>query len=195
MGIDAARTAPAADAQAARAATARRRRERIRSGGDRVKLEGSCHCGAVRFRLESSEPVPYMRCYCSICRKTAGGGGYAINLGGDHRTFEIVQGRDDVAIYQARLRDGGDKLSPAQRHFCKHCGSALWLWDPRWPALVHPHASAIDTPLPLPPATDHIMLGSKANWVEPEIKAGDRSFDAYPDESLAQWHRRHGVGG
>jgi len=22
-----------------------------------------------------------MRCYCSICRKTAGGGGYAINLG------------------------------------------------------------------------------------------------------------------
>ncbi|MCL7942209.1 hypothetical protein M8009_18170 [Halomonas sp. ATCH28] len=32
-------------------------------------LEGSCHCGAVHFRVDS--PHPYQRCYCSICRKTA----------------------------------------------------------------------------------------------------------------------------
>lgn len=44
-------------------------------------LEGSCHCGAVHFRVESPHPFPYQRCYCSICCKTAGGGGYAINLG------------------------------------------------------------------------------------------------------------------
>ncbi len=31
------------------------------------------------------------------------------------------------------------------------CGSALWRWDPRWPELIHTHASAIDTPLPKPP--------------------------------------------
>jgi hypothetical protein len=43
-------------------------------------LEGSCHCGAIRFRVESETPYPYQACYCSICRKTAGGG-YAINLG------------------------------------------------------------------------------------------------------------------
>ena len=41
-------------------------------------LEGSCHCGAVRFSVKSHTPQPYMHCYCSICRKTAGGGGYAI---------------------------------------------------------------------------------------------------------------------
>ena len=29
-------------------------------------LEGSCHCGAIRFRVESPEPYPFMRCYCSI---------------------------------------------------------------------------------------------------------------------------------
>jgi hypothetical protein len=44
-----------------------------------MRLEGSCHCGAVRFRVESHTPYPYMRCYCSICRKTQGGGGYAVN--------------------------------------------------------------------------------------------------------------------
>ena len=49
-------------------------------------LEGSCHCGAVSFRVESSTPYPYQACYCSICRKTAGGGGYAINLGADANT-------------------------------------------------------------------------------------------------------------
>ena len=37
-------------------------------------LKGSCHCGAVRFSLNSRTPYPYMRCYCSICRKTGGGG-------------------------------------------------------------------------------------------------------------------------
>jgi len=40
--------------------------------------QGGCHCGAVRFTVESRTRQPYMWCYCSICRKTAGGGGYAI---------------------------------------------------------------------------------------------------------------------
>jgi hypothetical protein len=34
-----------------------------------------------------------MRCYCSIYRKSAGGGGYAINIGGDNTTLE-VEGED-----------------------------------------------------------------------------------------------------
>ena len=53
-----------------------------------MQLKGSCHCGAVRFSLFSAHPYPYQRCYCSICRKTQGGGGYAINLAGDSRTME-----------------------------------------------------------------------------------------------------------
>ena len=38
------------------------------------------------------------------------------------------------------------------------------------------------------------MLDSKAGWVEPYIQAGDRCFTEYPDESLAQWHERLGLG-
>ena len=37
-------------------------------------LEGFCHCGAVRFRVESETTYPCQG--CSICRKTAGGGGF-----------------------------------------------------------------------------------------------------------------------
>jgi hypothetical protein len=152
-------------------------------------LEGSCHCGAVRFSVESQQPCPFMRCYCAICRKTAGAGGYAINLGADQHTLQ-VEGREHVTVYRAML-DG--QQSSGRRHFCKHCGSALWLWDPTWPDLVHPHASAIDTELPAPPQRTHMMLGSRANWAEPELRPGDQSFDEYPDESLAEWHRRHGL--
>ena len=44
-----------------------------------MKIDGSCHCGAVRFSVQSPQPYPFNLCYCSICRKTAGGGGYAIS--------------------------------------------------------------------------------------------------------------------
>ena len=162
-----------------------------------MKLEGSCHCQAVRFSLESTQPYPFMRCYCSICRKTAGGGGYAINLGGDYRTLQ-VEGREHIGVYQARLTDpqtGEVRISEGRRHFCRQCGSALWLWDPTWPELVHPHASAIDSELPVPPEHTHLMLGSKAGWVEPQVGARDRCFSEYPDESLAQWHQRLGLDG
>lgn len=45
-----------------------------------MKLKGSCHCGAVSFEVESKTPQPFMHCYCTICRKTQGGGGYTINI-------------------------------------------------------------------------------------------------------------------
>ncbi len=85
--------------------------------------------------------------------------------------------------------------SPAERHFCGLCGSHLWLWDPRWPELVHPQAGAIDTALPAPPERTHLMLGSKAAWVEPAIGPEDRQFDDYPDEAISAWHERLGLVG
>ncbi len=159
-------------------------------------LAGSCHCGGVRFSLESSHPYPFNLCYCSICRKTAGGGGYAINLGGDHKSLKVA-GQSNIESYQAKIPDpetGEMKKSPAQRHFCKLCGSALWLWDPRWPALVHPFASAIDSELPKPPERTHLMIESKPSWVKIQAEAQDKTFDQYPDESIAQWHQRLGLG-
>jgi len=154
-----------------------------------MKLEGSCRCGAVRFTVTTDEPVPYMRCYCTVCRKTAGGGGYAINLGGEADTLEILSGEKSIQIYRAVIN--GEK-SQCERRFCKHCGSALWAWDPRWPELVHPFASAIDTPLPRPPASTHIMLDFAAPWVKIEAGPEDEQFSRYPDKSLAEWHRAHG---
>lgn len=160
-----------------------------------MKLDGSCHCRAVTFKLKSKHPYPYNICYCSICAKTTGSGGYAINLGGDFDTMK-VNGAEHISVYRAKTANpdtGENEESPAERSFCKHCSSALWVWDPRWPDLVHPMATAIDTPLPAPPERTHLMLASKAPWVEPHIREGDKTFDAYPDESIADWHKRLGL--
>ena len=80
--------------------------------------------------------------------------------------------------------------SPGKRHFCGLCGSPLWMWDPRWPVLVHPLASAIDTPLPIPPERTHLLLSSKAPWVEVRADPQDRLHPHFPDESIAEWHER-----
>ena len=160
-----------------------------------MQLEGSCHCGRVHFSVRSAQPCPFNQCYCSICRKTAGGGGYAINLGGDFDTLKIA-GEEHINVYNALIEDaesGEVTQSPGCRHFCRHCGSALWQWDPRWPELLHPFASAIDTELPPAPERTHMMLGSKAAWVGVHADPVDKLFDEYPQESLAQWHQRLGV--
>jgi hypothetical protein len=159
-----------------------------------MHLEGSCHCGRVRFRCEAYAPVPYMHCYCSICRKTAGGSGSAINLGAHAATLE-VDGREHLGVYHAKIRDehGNDRISSGERHFCTGCGSPLWLFDPAWPELVHPYASAIDTPLPSAPEHLHIFLDSKANWVRVPQGPHDIHMDGFPEESLEDWHRRHGL--
>lgn len=163
-----------------------------------MKLEGSCHCGAVHFSVESDTPYPYNRCYCSICRKTAGSGGYAINIMGNSATLK-VSGENHIKIYRSSQNASEsyeeDGLSTARRHFCSKCGSALWVYSPEWPDWIYPFASAIDTPLPVPPENTHLMLGHKASWIEPAIGPHDATFEDYPDTGIADWHRQRGLFG
>ena len=90
-----------------------------------MRLEGSCRCGAISFSVDSHTPYPYQRCYCSICRKSAGGGGYAINIMGVAETLE-VKGKRALGLWNAPI-DG--RKGFANRHYCKRCGTPLWVSD------------------------------------------------------------------
>ncbi len=106
-------------------------------------LRGSCRCGArSASRSRATRPCPISSGYCSICRKTAGGGGYAINIMGDAGTLK-VEGETSIGVFRAELcdDDGACETSSGQRRFCTGCGTALWMYDPSWPELVHPFAS------------------------------------------------------
>jgi hypothetical protein len=143
----------------------------------------------VRFSVTAYAPVPYLRCYCSICRKTAGSGGYAINLGAKAATLR-VEGEDHISVFHAQI-DGEE--GRAERRFCSRCGSALWVWDPRWPELVHPFAGVIDSPLPEAPEVEHMMVGSKASWIRVDARGSEKLHDDYPKQSLEDWHRTRGL--
>jgi hypothetical protein len=145
----------------------------------------------VKFTVNSAEPWPYQRCYCSICRKTSGGE-YMINIGGDYDTLE-VEGRDHVSVFRATIdRDGELVHSKHERHFCRKCGCHLWAWHPNWPEIVHPVAGVIDTPLPKPPALVHIWTESAPDWASVNPGPDDEVYERYPKTSLADWHKEHG---
>ncbi|MFV2059961.1 MAG: GFA family protein [Gammaproteobacteria bacterium] len=155
-------------------------------------LKGSCHCEVVTFTVESHYIYPFNYCYCSICRKTSGGGGYAINLSGDYNSLSI-SGAENLKIYHPKIKNTGTnqiETSPAEINFCSECGSSLWLYDSRWPNLVHPYASAIDSELPIAPERTHLMLDYKASWVSVDLESNDNEFPEFPVESIAEWHER-----
>src|SRR5437899_1663577 len=115
-------------------------------------LQGSCHCGRVRFEIETDMPVPFLWCHCSICRKTYGSA-FGCNIKGPSKDLRVTAGADHVRVYTAEH---------CQRHFCPTCGSPLFILDERWPDGCWPNAAAIDTPLPVPSHVVHCYTKSKS---------------------------------
>jgi len=156
-----------------------------------VKLSGSCHCGAVRFTVDSSTPVPYQLCLCSICRKIGGIGG-SINLGAHSNTL-AVEGKENVSIYKAVMnRDTPEEhRATSERNFCSKCSAMLWLYDETWPEYIHPFASAIDSPeLKVPDTLVCIKVGSKPAYVRlPE--GNKKTYKNHGPYSLEEWHKKH----
>lgn len=72
---------------------------------------GSCHCGAVRLRIDTDEPLgPYFRCDCSLCSRKGAVMGEAARS-----ALEITSGAQQLATYAWNTGE-------AQHHFCKVCG-------------------------------------------------------------------------
>ena len=78
---------------------------------DPVRLDGACHCGAVRFEVTLSEGLASARrCNCSYCAMR---GAVAVTARRDG--LKLKQGVDQLATY--RFNTG-----VAEHHFCTTCG-------------------------------------------------------------------------
>ncbi len=76
-----------------------------------VTLNGSCHCGAVKFTTTLTEGFASgRRCTCSICRMRG-----AVAVTSTPGAFRITQGENKLATY--RFNTG-----VAEHHFCSVCG-------------------------------------------------------------------------
>lgn len=85
-------------------------REQERPGSrPRLRYEGSCHCGAVRFAVVSDFPE-LTTCDCSICRRKN-----ALMVKVPEQDFELLSGAD--ALQEYRFHTG-----TARHFFCGTCG-------------------------------------------------------------------------
>lgn len=72
-------------------------------------LTGSCHCGAVRFQIETDFPE-LTTCDCSICARKN-----ALMVKVHESAFTLISGETFLTEYQFHTRT-------ARHFFCKVCG-------------------------------------------------------------------------
>jgi hypothetical protein len=96
-----------------------------------MRIEGGCHCRAVRFEAEVPETVELIDCNCSICRATG-----FLHLMVRHADFQLLT--EPAALTSYRFGTGA-----ANHLFCATCGiksfyqprSHPGCWSVNWHAL------------------------------------------------------------
>ncbi len=74
-------------------------------------MNGTCHCGAVRFRVRLSDGLnTARRCSCSFCRMRG-----AVAASAPLDGIEILTGEDALTLYTFNTQT-------AKHWFCRHCG-------------------------------------------------------------------------
>jgi len=92
-----------------------------------MKVQGGCHCKAVRFEAEVPTAVEVLDCNCSICAKT----GFR-HLIVPHEDFRLISGEASLTSY--RFGTGA-----ANHLFCRLCGVKSF-YQPR----SHPEAWSVN---------------------------------------------------
>lgn len=95
------------------------------------KYLGSCHCGRVKFEVESDLDVT-ARCNCSLCRRKG-----AIMSMVDEDQFKLLAGEGDLGLYQYHT-------NVAKHYFCQHCGIYTHHRPRRFPEKVGFNVGCLD---------------------------------------------------
>ena len=80
---------------------------------------GTCHCGAVEFRIESDLAAP-IRCNCSLCIRRSAVMHYV-----EEEKFQLLRGEEALVPYEFGRKSGG------KHYFCGTCG-VFSFFHSRW---------------------------------------------------------------
>jgi hypothetical protein len=118
-----------------------------------AELAGGCWCGKVRYRVEDAFRYA-SNCHCSRCR-AATGSAFKPFAGIEREKVQLVAGADRLLIVG----------EPDANHTrCGVCGSLLYSVV-RDGAYVHVAMGSLEHSPRIRP-TEHIFVGSKADWFE-----------------------------
>ncbi len=102
-----------------------------------MKIEGGCHCRAVRFAAEVEREVEVLDCNCSICRATG-----FLHLIVPHGRFRLLSGEGKLTSY--RFGTGA-----ADHLFCSICGIKSFYQPRSHPEAWSVNLNALDDPAAL----------------------------------------------
>jgi hypothetical protein len=116
-------------------------------------LEGGCHCGAVRYRLDG-KPVRVGLCHCVDCRRHSGAPVVAWAI--FHQDQWQTMG--ELATYASSEH--------GRRQFCPRCGTGLfYLNDVIFADLVDVQVATLDDPNAVQPI-EQIQVAERIGWME-----------------------------
>lgn len=111
---------------------------------------GSCHCGAVRFRVRL-DTYAALDCNCSICRKKG-----FLHLLVEREDFEWLAGQDAISTYTFNTHT-------AQHTFCSTCGMHPFYVPRSHPEGIDVNARALDD---IPVSAFEVTRFDGAHWEE-----------------------------
>jgi len=100
---------------------------------------GRCLCGNISYAVDA--PADWITvCSCKFCQRATGGSGMIepIFL---RTACHLLTG--EPAVYD-HVSGGSGKL--VQVHFCRDCGTKLWLTFERWPDRLGLYSGTLDNP-------------------------------------------------
>ena len=143
--------------------------------------EGSCQCGAIRYRL-SGDPLSLYVCHCNECQRHTGSA-FVLSMIVWRRDIAVLQGEPHA--YALTMPDERRKNG----RFCPICGTRLWGEPAAFPDVVVLRPGTLDDTNWLEPVA-HIWTSSKQPWVV--IPPGVLTFETQPDPMrlIEAWQRR-----
>lgn len=102
-------------------------------------ITGKCLCGTISYRMASA-PARTTVCYCKFCQR-ATGAAHAILPVFPEADLALTAGRPET--YTHVSEGSGYELYV---HFCKDCGTKLFLTYQRWPNFVGLYSGTLDDP-------------------------------------------------
>ena len=150
---------------------------------DVFPLDGSCGCGAVRYRMVK-QPLFVHCCHCRWCQRESGAS-FALNAMIE-ADYVVHLAAEPEIVATPSFSGKGQQIAR-----CPGCRVAVWSnYVGAGPIIRFVRVGTLDTPDHLPPDI-HIFTSSKQPWVQ--IPAGAPSVPEYydreshwPPESLAR---------
>ena len=132
-------------------------------------IEGGCHCGAVRYRIEG-EPKTHALCHCKDCRRSAGAPMVSWTM------FPSAAVRIIAGIPKTYTSSENGR-----RQFCGDCGTGLFYTNANvLPGIIDIQSATYDDPDAVPAAV-HIQVAERVSWMERAHELP--TFDRYPPQA------------